>query len=87
MSTAVYIDKFKIENSECLYQIFLECVQADPKSISLMVNFSPLPKELMKISQLIEILNSKTSKESQKNELFYEIRVLIEGFSTSNENK
>ena len=85
--TAEYIHKFKFDNPKALYHLFLECLQTDPKSLFHIHNISSLPIEFMKMSQLIHILRAEDSEKSLRNELFEELRELIEKFSISKDHQ
>ena len=86
-ATAENINNFQIGNPHFLYQLFLQCLQADPKSLFQMNKISSLPKEFIKISPLIQILKSEAFDEPQRKKIFEEIRGIIGKISISNENR
>lgn len=87
-AAAAFVENFTIKNTHTLYQLFLDCIKADPKALYHRFSFaSHLPKEILEILENLEVLKEEAPEDSRRRKLFEKIPCLIEALPTSRENQ
>ncbi|WP_143406474.1 hypothetical protein, partial [Estrella lausannensis] len=75
--TAQYFKNFGIDDSHSASEVFSICVKADPMVLLYIENFSAVPTEVAKLSQLVQVFTTDEPKKELRSQLFEEMAALV----------